>query len=202
MTYLKPLVLLSGIVLLLTACGGGSNPTITPPASTSINLVPLDSNPPVVDVSGVTAGAFKLSFSGVVTAEVSGMGQGQIASASSPEKSITLLLYAPGATDAPARGVTIVMPENITSGTYAIQSYYGVFDSKGLVTNIGAVVSEPGGAGAETENIATLYDSTGGELKLVTVNPMTGSLKLDAKSPDANISVQGTFNEVQVVQSP
>ncbi|MBC8171782.1 MAG: hypothetical protein H7X77_08915 [Anaerolineae bacterium] len=173
---------LSLFALLLTACGANSTPATNLPAN----------------ATGVTPGDFRITVSGDLTTQLTGQALAQSSSPASPDQSLTLVLFAAGAADAPARGVTVVMPADIASGTYPIKSYYSVFDSTGLVTGVGALFSEPGSA----DNPANLFDASSGELQLTSLNPVSGSLNFNTSSPEMTLTVEGVFNDVPLIAAP
>lgn len=181
----------SGILLLLAlflaACSPSAAPTSTPAVNTSQAEAPA-----------LQPGEFSMTISGGIVSEIAGQALAQVSSSGSPEQSLTLIMFVSGAVDAPARGVTVVMPADIAPGTYPIKSYYSVFDSTGKVTGVGALFSEPG----TIDEAASLFDASGGELQLTGVNPLNGTLKLDTASPETTLHIEGSFVDAPIITAP
>jgi hypothetical protein len=174
-------LLLFAIMLLLSSCGGSSPDPTARPASAPLG-----------------AGEFRLTVSGDLTGEVTSTAS----YLSVPNQGITLLLYAADApTETTARGVTIVMPANITPGTYPISPYYTVFDTNNQTTAVGATFAEPASDQTGNEDLL-LTEVTEGTLTLTSIEPMSGSAVFTIQDEDRTVTINAAFHEIPPLATP
>lgn len=170
-------------LILLTGCGGN-----TPPATI----------PPLITTTTGGGGAFTLTISGDLTAEV----ESTAAYLNIPDQGISLPLYAvdapPGTT---ASGVTLVMPSDITPGTYPIEPYYNAFDANSQITGVGATFAEP--ASGQTGNRDLLLTEViEGTLTLTNLDPLSGNAVFLTGDDEWTIQVNVVFNDIPQAAAP
>lgn len=174
---MKFMIVAALIILVLAACGGAASQT-----------GPV----PTVDVGSVTAGSFEATVGGAVNGTFSGPGNyiqaengGFLVSVSGMEGII-------GAT------ISIILPEGITPGVYAPQSYFDAFDeAANKINSVGVSFSNISADGNAIDVYSTVSE---GSLTLQSIDPMTGNFNFKASlEAGGSVEVKGTFNQLALV---
>lgn len=183
MHSLKPAVLLTLLALLLAACGGATSDQIAA-------CRPLGDA--AVDVTGIPAGSFRATVSGVREGEFSGQ-----AAYIRTESGDGFLLNLSGQDGVAGATVAIIMPSAIAPGVCTPKSYFSALDLENKVIDLGMSFSAISDSGNGVFVFSTV---TQGELVLSALNPMTGRFSFTANADDGQtVTVSGTLNQIGLV---